>query len=78
MKFYKMRHKPTGLFYKPSKYHAKWNLSEKGKVYQTKPTVAWLGDVYYHPRKTTKGTEYETRKVYKNDWEIVSFEVPNA
>ena len=35
MKFYKIRHKPTGLFFKPNNQSV--NLSKKGKVYENKP-----------------------------------------
>lgn len=36
MKFYKLRHKPTGLFYTPSKWMS-GTFSLKGKIYQNKP-----------------------------------------
>lgn len=36
-KVYKLRHKPTGLFYQPGKC----NLSEKGKVYTKAPSKRW-------------------------------------
>lgn len=39
MKVYKLLHKPTGLFYQPSKSNG--NLSTKGKIYQNKPNVEW-------------------------------------
>lgn len=37
MKFYKIRHKPSGLFYKPSK--GGLNVSRLGKVYNQKPSL---------------------------------------
>jgi len=33
-KLYKLKHKPTGLYYQPHKHRGS-NLSERGKVYQT-------------------------------------------
>jgi hypothetical protein len=39
MKVYKLKHKPTGLFYTPSK--GSGNLSTKGKIYQKKPDIKW-------------------------------------
>jgi len=51
MKFYKIRHNPTGMFYKPSRYASKANMSKKGKVYNNKPTgtLKILRGGYYHP-----------------------------
>lgn len=41
-KFYQIRHKPTGLFYTPTKGRwvgEKTNLQERGKVYKIKPRL---------------------------------------
>lgn len=37
MKVYRLKHKPTGLYYQPvrGKYGNQTNLSKRGKVYQT-------------------------------------------
>lgn len=35
MKPYKLRHKPSGLFYQPHKHRGN-NVSSRGKIYQTK------------------------------------------
>lgn len=37
--FFKIRHIPSGLFFKPSKDTRDINLSKKGKVYQRKPSA---------------------------------------
>lgn len=37
--FYKILHKPTGLYFTPSKGYG--NLSKQGKIYQKKPTLDW-------------------------------------
>ena len=42
MKVYKIKHKPTGLFFTPSKGHG--NLSKNGKIYPKKPRLEWAGD----------------------------------
>jgi hypothetical protein len=47
--FYKIRHIPSGLFFKPSRHHSKTNLSKKGKIYGRKPTLKYLGKLYHHP-----------------------------
>lgn len=39
MKVYKIRHKPTGLFYIPSRGNG--NLSTTGKIYQRKPDIKY-------------------------------------
>lgn len=43
MEFYKIKHKPTGLYYKPGVT----NLSKQGKTYSKKPTlkiIIWGGN----------------------------------
>ena len=42
MEVYKILHKPTGLFFTPSKGHG--NLSDTGKVYPRKPNLDWTGN----------------------------------
>jgi len=58
MPLYKLRHKPSGLFYCPSgtrkitvngeRYTVKSNLSAKGKVYQIVPSLSWCSPYYDH------------------------------
>jgi hypothetical protein len=38
---YKIKHKPTGLYFKPSR--GKSNLSTKGKLYSMQPNITWIG-----------------------------------
>ncbi len=61
---YRILHKPTGLFYCPSReikvmltdhrsdptqYHVKSNLSKTGKVYVKRPTIKHIGgSIYTH------------------------------
>lgn len=42
MKVYKIKHKPTGLFFTPSKGYG--NLSVKGKIYDRVPNEKWYSD----------------------------------
>lgn len=42
MKVYKIKHKPTGLFFTPSKGYG--NLSVNGKIYSKPPNMSWVGD----------------------------------
>jgi len=78
MKIYKVRHKPTGLFFKPSKYPNHSNLSKTGKVYHVRPAIEkWLsvypsGMKYNHPtKKSYPHLEYEVRTTTIGDWEII-------
>lgn len=61
MKCYRMKHVPTGLYYKPSGWarckiygkkfwgeHYRTNLSKKGKIYPAMPTFAWIGRSFYN------------------------------
>mgnify|MGYP000887866550 CR=1 FL=1 len=58
MPLYKLKHKPTGLFYCPSRpmkvqvngstHYVKTNLSAKGRVYQVKSSLSWCSPYYDH------------------------------
>lgn len=57
MKCYRIRHKPTGLYFCPSREikcklgnYVKSNLSARGKIYHSKPSLKWLdkGGIYSH------------------------------
>jgi hypothetical protein len=39
---YKIKHKPTGLYFTPSKGYG--NLSLNGKIYAKKPNLKWVGN----------------------------------
>lgn len=84
MNFWKIRHKPSGLFFKPSKHRAKHNLSKDGKTYSKKPTLKNVGSGYVHPddyKAWKAGTlksngRYEpTRPYIASEWEIVRYRV---
>lgn len=53
MKVYKILHKPTGLFFTPSRGHG--NLSTTGKVYQRPPQLKWAGESVRIVVKTWSG-----------------------
>ncbi len=53
MKVYKILHKPTGLFFTPSRGHG--NLSRKGKIYPERPRLEWAGDTIRLVLKTWSG-----------------------
>ena len=82
---YKLRHKPTGLFYQPVK--GRWsrdksNLSKRGKIYETKqyPKDLHTGGVTISEslqkqfnlvvRHTSYGNYLST---LESDWEIVKY-----
>ena len=85
---YKVRHKPTGLFYQPVKGRwsdTKSNLSKKGKIYETKqyPKRLHTGGVNISKSliKKFKVTNISSNRfgMYvlssKEDWEVVEFEL---
>ena len=58
MKVYKLKHIKTGLYFTPSKGNG--NLSAKGKVYQTKPSLDWVSVIritFHSYKKLTKRQE---------------------
>lgn len=78
-RFWKIRHKPTGLFYKPSKFGSRSNLSPVGKVYARRPAPGHIGGVTV--RNPEGGSLYYGREAYmtlpggRKDLEIVEYEV---
>lgn len=81
--FYKIRHIPTGLFYKPSIHGSKLNLSKHGKVYTRKPNtdrvanVRWKETDNYHnmPWSARRDvSRFVTIDVIPSEWEIVRYE----
>jgi hypothetical protein len=73
--FYKIRHKPTGLFFKPGAgYSYLPNVSVKGKVYHRKPTLKYLGKtIKFPPVQSTH--RLSVVPVVLTDWEIVTYNV---
>lgn len=49
---YRIKHKPTGLYFKPSRGES--NLSSKGKIYTSLPSIKWVG---YKIRIRIRGDE---------------------
>ena len=55
---YRMKHLPTGLYFRPSTevkitlgghdHYVKTNLSKKGKIYSSKPTFNWIDPQFYN------------------------------
>ena len=84
MKFYKIRHSPTGLFYKPSKHGYKENLAKRGKIYHeeryAKSALTYINDCGYYSLEDVE----EARKLYQRipvtdaeegEFEIIEYEV---
>jgi len=74
MTFFKLRHIPTGLFFKPSKYGSRSNLSDKGKTYNAKPSLGYLGKTYHYPVDVGYPS-YISREVIPSEWEVVEYQV---
>lgn len=85
---YKVRHKPSGLFYQPvkgSRSHYKSNLSTKGKIYETKqypkPKSLSCNRGVQVSDKLVETYNLRAEEAFRNkhlqseesDWEIVTF-----
>lgn len=90
MRCYKLRHIPTGLYFIPSRQvsvrlkdkngevHHHWvksNLSKKGKVYAQRPTLKWLGNIFYNHigewESEFSGLPFAKKNVVKHEeWDI--------
>jgi hypothetical protein len=61
MNLYKLKHKSTGLYYQPHKFRGS-NLSERGKVYQTK--THGLSSAFKYAELYKTDDRYQEFKVY--------------
>ena len=85
MTVYKIKHIPTGLFWKPNKAHryfCKSNLSKKGKVYHNRPSKSWLTSPYVSRTQveklgiTARNTGYQYIIPLRwEDFEIIEFTI---
>ena len=75
--FYKLKHKPTGLFYKPSKFKSA-NLSQKGEVYIGKPTFKLCKTIYLSEDVEKNRWNPKVTHTLPHDWEIVVYRVSEA
>lgn len=82
---YRIRHKPTGMYFCPSREikiklegdsiwrangrYIKSNLSKDGKAYVRRPTVKQIGSYYY-----THVGEYRMLRVVPEEWEVEAVE----
>lgn len=66
MTFYRLKHLPTGLFFKP--YRTPWspNLGKSGKVYSKKPSLSYVKQGF----RDTKGV---TQKFKSDEWIIEEY-----
>ena len=74
MKPYKLKHKPTGLYFQPIKHRGS-NFSKLGKIYQTKTNILNLG--YYSdesPRGILDIYAHEDTIVYKQTKDILNWQ----
>ena len=92
-KLYRIRHKETGLYFCPSrriynkkyKGYVKSNLSKSGKIYHSKPSVAWYR-TYYNPYREGVVPKLRYRDLERaitvetgeEDFEVVEVELNDA
>lgn len=71
-KLYKLKHKPTGLYFQPSRGNG--NLSKKGKVYiDRKPDVTWGHVLRVYPQ-----TGSGVANIVKQHWQLDDAEYRNS
>jgi hypothetical protein len=90
MRCYKLKHIPSGLYFIPGRevsvklkdkngqLNQRWvksNLSKKGKIYQQRPTLRWLGDIFYTHlgewESEFSGLPYTKKlRVRPEEWEV--------
>lgn len=64
MKVYKLLHKPTGLYFTPSK--GSGNLSTVGKIYTKKPKLSWVETIRIILRSNVNGNLSKKQKIIAN------------
>lgn len=82
MPAYRLKHIPTGLYFRPSTEvivklpngswgYVKTNLSKTGKIYAKQPTIKWVGSVYYnHVYNRERMVAYGASSVWKHRNEV--------
>jgi hypothetical protein len=68
MKTYKLRHKPTGLYFTGKGGRQGESLSKIGKNYNKFPTFKYVEYI-------TIDEPFKRRETKKDDWEVVIFEI---
>lgn len=68
IKFYKIRHLSTNLYFKPAG-RLKGNLSKSGKTYSKRPSITFLGSKVYD------NFNHVYIDVVASDWTIIEFAV---
>jgi len=73
-KAYRMRHIPSGLYYKPSIHGSKCNLSKNGKAYIRKPNLKQMGGAIRHPEDAPpnkyKIGRWSSIPIIESEWTI--------
>lgn len=69
--YYKLRHKPTGLFYQFATYRRKSNLSKTGQLYIKKPIMV----LREGPFSFYRDKVFDKKPIILNEWEIITYKV---
>lgn len=80
IKFYRIKHKPTGLFFSPSRYPYSRRLTNRGKVYGRKPTALFnslnkSGGKIEIGNQRKYNPSNKTLNVENGDFEIVTYKL---
>ena len=77
---YKLRHKPSGLFFEPQQYHG--NVSKNGKVYSNKkpPRQSFIKipngvevESDFNVTELPASRHFGSYKTKLDDWEVISY-----
>jgi hypothetical protein len=72
MKLYRLRHRPTGLYFRPARGCRGTNLAERGKVYTTVPSFAFVEQGY---RDRNGHDVKHTATQAAREWQMVVYEM---
>jgi len=69
--YYKLRHIPTGLFYRPTSYRDKSNLAKTGQIYISKPIFI----LREGPMSSYRDKNFNRLPIILDEWQIVIYKV---
>ena len=69
--YYKLRHIPTGLFYRPTSYRNKSNLAITGQIYIKKPIYI----LREGPLSNYRDKNFNKLPIILDEWQIVVYKV---
>lgn len=69
--YYKLRHIPTGLFYRPASFRYKSNLHGSGVIYSFKPNLI----LREGPLSKYRDSDFKLQPIILSEWQIITYKV---